>query len=154
YVEKRDLVIDVRQADGKDERLPHLAAELVALKPDVIVAVTTLATNAARQATTTIPIVMTQVSDPVGSGFVASLARPGGNVTGVTDFGIDLAPKYVELARAIAPSATRIGVLMSDNPLRPAMQKAMQDAAASIGLTLLPMMDRSDEELQEAFASF
>ena len=153
YVEGRNLTIDVRQADGKDERLSDLAAELVALKPDVIVAVTTVATKAAQEATKTIPIVIVQVSDPVGSGFVASLARPGGNITGVTDFGIDLAPKYVELANTIAPGATRIGLLMSDNPLRPAMQKAMEDAATSRGFTLLPAMDRSDAELEQAFAS-
>jgi putative ABC transport system substrate-binding protein len=98
-----------------------------------IVTVTTQATSAAQQATTTIPIVIIQVSDPLGSGFVASLAHPGGNITGITDFGIDLAAKYVELAHAIAPKATRIGVLMSDHPLHPVQLKLTRDAATSIG---------------------
>jgi putative ABC transport system substrate-binding protein len=138
YVEGRNLVIDVRVAEGKTERLPGLAAELVALKPDVIVALTTPATKAAQQATTTIPIVIVQVSDPVGSGFVASLARPGGNITGVKDFDLEMAPKMVELAHALAPKATRVGVLISDYPLTPTALKAYQAAATSIGVTLLP----------------
>ena len=153
YAEGRNLVIDVQYAERKDERLPALAAELIALKPDVIVALTTPATKAAQQATTTIPIVIVQVGDPVGSGFVASLARPGGNITGVTDISLDLAAKYVELAHALAPKATRIGFLMTDNPLNPAVLKATQDAATTIGLTVLSVMDRSDVELEQAFAS-
>jgi putative ABC transport system substrate-binding protein len=153
YVEGRNLVIDVRYADEKIERLPGLAAEIVALKPDAIVTVTTQATGAAQQATTTIPIVIVQVSDPVGSGFIARLAHPGGNITGITDFGIDLAAKYVELAHAIAPKATRIGVLMSDHPLHPVQLKLTRDAATSIGLTVLPTMDKSDEELGQGFAA-
>src|SRR6266851_7231491 len=153
YVEGRNLFIDIRYAGGKTELLPGLAAELVALKPDVIVAVTTPATSAARQATTTIPIVIVQVSDPVVSGFVASLAHPGGNITGITDFGVDLAAKSVELAHTIAPKVTRIGVLMSDNPIHPVQLKLTRDAATSIGLTVLPTMDRSDAELEQGFAA-
>jgi ABC-type uncharacterized transport system substrate-binding protein len=153
YAEGRNLIIDLRYAERKDDRLPALAAELVALKPDVIVALTTPGTKAARQATTTIPIVIVQVGDPVGSGFVASLARPGGNITGVTDISLDLAAKYVELAHALAPKATRFGFLMTDNPLNPAALKATQDAATATGLTVLPVMDRSDVELEQAFAS-
>jgi putative tryptophan/tyrosine transport system substrate-binding protein len=153
YVEGRNLVIDFRYADGKNDLLPGLAAELVALKPDVIVAVTTPAASVLHKATTTIPIVMVQVSDPVGSGFVTSLARPGGNITGITDLGIDLTAKYVELAHAIVPDATRIGVLMADNSIHPAQLKLTQDAAASIGLTVLPTMDRSDAELEQGFVA-
>jgi putative ABC transport system substrate-binding protein len=153
YFEGRNLVIDFRYAEGRNDSLPGRAAELVALKPDVIMAVTTPGAKAALHATTTIPIVIVQVSDPVGSGFVASLAHPGGNVTGITDFGIDLAGKYVELAHLIAPKATRIGVLMTDNPIHPVQLKSTQDAAASFGLTVLPTMDRSDMELEQAFAS-
>jgi len=125
----------------------------VALKPDVIVALTTPATKAAQQATTTIPIVIVQVSDPVGSGFVASLARPGGNITAVKDFDLEMAPKMVELAHALAPKATRVGVLISDYPLTPTALKAYQAAATSIGVTLLPVWDRSDAELEQAFAT-
>jgi putative ABC transport system substrate-binding protein len=153
YVEGRNLVIDFRYADGRNDLLPSLVAELIALKPDVIVAVTTPATDAVRQATTTIPIVIVQVSDPVGSGFVTSLAHPGGNITGITDFGIDLASKYVELAHAILPEATRIGVLMADNSIHPAQLKSTQDAAARLGITVLPTMDRSDVELEQGFAT-
>jgi putative ABC transport system substrate-binding protein len=153
YVEGRNLVVDVRYADDKVERLPVVAAELVALKPDAILATTTQATSAAQQATRTIPIVFAQVSDPVGSGFVASLGHPGGNITGMTDFGIDLATKYVQLVHAVAPEATRIGVLMSDHPLHPAQLKLTRNAAAGIGITVLPTMDRSLGELEQGFAS-
>jgi putative ABC transport system substrate-binding protein len=153
YVEGRNVVFDVRRTKGNNELFQGLAAELVVLKPDVIVAVTTPATSAARQATTTIPIVMVQVSDPVGSGFVASLAHPGGNITGIKDFDIELAGKYVELVHAIAPKATHIGVLMSDHPLHPVQLKLTRDAAARFGLTVVPAMDRSDVELAQGFAA-
>jgi putative ABC transport system substrate-binding protein len=153
YVEGRNLIIDFRYGEGKNELLPRYAAELVALKPDVIVAVTTPATVAARQATQTIPIVIVQVSDPVVSGFVNSLAHPGGNITGITDFGVDLAAKSVELVHAIVPKVTRIGVLLSDNAIHPVQLELTRDAATSIGLTVLPTMDRSDGELEQGFAA-
>jgi len=153
YVEGKNLVIDIRRAEGKNELLPGLAAELVALKPDVIVAQTTVGTVAAKRATATIPIVMVRVSDPVGSGFIASFAHPGGNITGVTDFGLDVSAKYVELLHLIVPKATRVAVLMSENPVTPFQLKFIQDAATSIGTTVLPLMDRSDEELEQAFAT-
>ena len=101
YVEGQNLILDLRFAEGQIARLPALAVELVALKPDVIVASTTNAALAAKQATKTIPIVFTFVSDPVGAGIVSSLARPGGNMTGVTDFGVELAAKTVEMIRKL-----------------------------------------------------
>jgi len=153
YIEGQNLVIDLRWAEGHSERLPALAAELVSLKPNVIMAFTTDGAAAAKQATTTIPIVMLQVADPVGSGLIASFAHPGGNVTGVTDYGVDLTAKYVELIRAIAPKATRIGILMSDSPIHPPQVKGIEGAARSVGLTVVPAMDRSNDELEEAFAS-
>jgi putative tryptophan/tyrosine transport system substrate-binding protein len=153
YVEGQNIVIDVRRSEGKNELLPSLAAELVALKPDVIVAQTTPGMRAARQATATIPVVIVRVSDPVGSGIIASLAHPGGNITGVIDYGLDLAAKHVELVRVIVPKATRITVLMSDNAAHPSQLKVIQDAAMSIGITVLPTMDRTDEELEQAFAT-
>jgi putative ABC transport system substrate-binding protein len=104
-------------------------------------------------ATETIPVVMVNVSDPVGSGLVASLARPGGNVTGGTDFGTELAVKAVDLVHAAVPKATRIAVLMSDNPVHPSQLKEIQDAAKRIGLTVLPTMARSSEDFEEAFTS-
>ena len=153
YVDGRNLVIDRRWAEGKNDRFPNLAVELVALKPDAIVADSTPAAIAAAHATTTIPIVMVNVSDPVGSGLVASLARPSSNVTGTTDFGTELAAKGVDLMHATVPKATRIAVLMSDNPAHPVQLKEIQDAAKSIGLTVLPTMTRSSEEFEKAFAS-
>jgi putative ABC transport system substrate-binding protein len=118
YVVGRNLVVEDKFADGKMERLPALAAELVRLKVDVIVAGHTSAIRAARDATTTIPIVMSFIGDdPVKSGFVTSLARPGGNITGVTAVARDLAPKTVDLLRDAVPGLTRIAVLT--NPLRP-----------------------------------
>jgi len=153
YTEGQNVIFDVRYADGKIERLPSLAAELVALKPDAIVAVTTPATRAAKEATSTIPIIMTFVSDPDGSGFITSLAHPGGNVTGVADLGIDVAAKTIELVRTVVPKATRIAILMNDNPSHPSQLKEIQDAAMRIGLTVLPTMARSPEDLEQAFAS-
>jgi putative tryptophan/tyrosine transport system substrate-binding protein len=153
YIEGQNLAIDVRWAEGRTERLPSLAAELVALKPDVIVTFTTDGALAAKQATTSIPIVMMQVSDPVGSGLIASLAHPGGNITGITDYGVDLTAKYVELIRAVAPKAVRIGILMSDTPIHPPQVKGIEAAAKSLGLTVLPAMERSNEELEQAFPS-
>jgi len=151
YIEGQNLVIDRRWAEGKVEQIPGLASELVALKPDVIVALTTPATAAVKQATSTIPIVMVLVSDPVGAGFVTSLGRPGGNITGVTDYDIELAAKSVELAHAVVPTRTRIAVLMSDSPLHPPQLKHIQDTANTMRLTVLPVMGRSLEELQKAF---
>jgi putative ABC transport system substrate-binding protein len=153
YTEGQNVILDLRYADGEVERLPRLAAELVALKPDVIVAVTTPATRAAKEATSTIPIVMTFVSDAIGSGFIASLAHPRGNVTGVVDFGIDVAAKTIELVRTVVPKAGRIAILMNDNPSHPSQLKEIQDAATRIGLTVLPTMARSPEDLDGAFAS-
>jgi putative ABC transport system substrate-binding protein len=153
YVEGQNLVFDVRYAEGKLERLPGLAAELVALKPDVIIAPTTNGALAVKQATATIPIVITFVSDPVGSGIVSSLAQPGGNITGVTDFGIELAAKTVEMVRAVAPKVTRVAVLMSDNPTHPPQLKIIQDAARSAGLTVVSTMASAPEDLEKAFAS-
>ena len=153
YTEGQNLAIDLRWAEGHSERLPALAAELVSLKPDVVMVFTTDGATAAKQATTKIPIVMVQVSDPVGSGLIASFAHPGGNVTGVTDYGVDLTAKKMELIRAIAPKATRIGILMSDSPIHPLQVKGVEGAARSVGLTVVPVMDRSNDELEEAFAS-
>ena len=153
YIEGQNIVIDVRRAEGRAELLPRLAAELVALKPDVIVTQTDFGVRAASQATATIPIVMLRISDPVAAGFIDSLAHPGGNMTGVTDLGLDLPAKYVDLVHLIVPKATRIAVLISEGQVCVSILKAIQDAATSIRLTVLPMMDRSDEELEQAFAT-
>jgi len=153
YVEGRNLVLEFRWAEGQNARFPSLAAELVALKPEVIVADSTPGAIAAQHATTVIPIVMVNVSDPVGTGIVASLAKPGGNVTGTTDFGMAMAVKNVELMHELVPKATRIAVLLSDNPVHPLQLKLVQDAAKSIGLTALPTMVKTEADLDTAFAS-
>ena len=111
YVEGKNIVIEWRYAEGKFDRLPALAAELVRLKVDVIVTSGPLPTRAAKEATVTIPIVMTQVGDPVGVGFVASLARPGANITGLSSVAPELGGKRLELLKEIVPKLSRVAVL-------------------------------------------
>ena len=111
YIEGKDIVIEYRYGEGKPDRLPTLAAELVSLKIDIIVTGGSSPTRAAKEATVTIPIVMTQDIDPVGSGFVASLARPGGNITGLSNFAPELSGKRIELLKEIAPNISRVAVL-------------------------------------------
>ena len=129
YVEGQNLVIEYRAAEGQYERLPALAAELVQRKVDVLLAVNTPAALAAKDATTTIPIVMLGVGDPVGSGLVASLARPGGNVTGVASLQTDLVGKQLEFLKAVLPTVSRVAVLW--NPANPAAVLAMPGAEAA-----------------------
>ncbi len=153
YIEGQNLVLEARGAEGRNERLPALAVDLVELKPDVIVVDSTPAALAAKRATATIPIVMVDVANPVDSGLVASLARPGGNITGVADVGIETAAKQIDLLRALVPGATRVAVLMSDNPVHHLQLRGIEEAAKRVGLTTLPTMVRSSEGLEEAFAS-
>ena len=137
YVEGKDLVIEWRYADGNAERLPGLVAELLQLKVDVIVAAGSLAIRAAQKATTTIPIVMGTTADPVGGGFVASLARPGANITGVGLLTEDLSPRRLELLLSVAPGLSRVAVLV--NPASPevVVLKNLQAAAQRSGVTIL-----------------
>jgi putative ABC transport system substrate-binding protein len=153
YVDGRNLAIVQRWAEGDGGRFPALARELVALDPDVIVASTTPGTRAVAQATASVPIVMLNVLDAVGAGLVASLARPEGNVTGLTGVGADIGAKYFDLARIVAPEASRFAVLMTDNPVHRPMLGTIQDAARSVGAAVLPVVARSDDELRSAFAS-
>ena len=118
YVEGQNLVMEYRAAEGQYERLPALAAELVRLPVDVLLAAITPAALAARDATTTIPIVMAGVGDPLGSGLVASLARPGGNVTGLTSLQSELVGKELEFLKEVLPTVSRVAVLW--NPANPA----------------------------------
>jgi len=153
YVVGQNLGIERRWAEGRAERFPSLAADLVALTPNVIVTEGTLAALAAARATAAIPIVLVGVGDPVGSGLVASLARPGGNVTGVAEFGVETAGKLVEIAHVLVPKAQRIAVLRSDNPVHPLALKMIQVAAEKSGLTVLPAMAKSPEDIDGAFVS-
>ena len=110
-MEGKNIVIELRSAEGEQDRLPALVAELVRLKVDIIVSGGPSVTRAAKAATTTIPIVMAQDSDPVGSGFVASLARPGGNITGLSTLSPEISGKRLELLKEIVPALSRVAVI-------------------------------------------
>jgi len=151
YTEGESLLIQVRGAGGDGRRFAPLIEELIATGPEVIVAETTVAALAAKRATATIPIVFLNVSDPVGSGLVKSLARPGGNVTGGMDHGTALGEKAVELVRAIVPKAVRLGVLMSDIPVHPAQFERIRAAAERMSLSALSFSVASIDDLDRAF---
>ena len=138
YVEGKNIILDYRYAEGKFERLADLAAELVHLKVDVILTVGVPPTRAAKQVTTTIPIVMAGGSDPVRTGLIASFARPGGNVTGLSDLNVDLITKRLELLKEVVPKTAHIAVLLNPaNPTNPLQLKDTQSVAPALGLTLL-----------------
>jgi len=137
YVEGKNIVIEYRYAEGKLDRLPALAAELVRLKVDIIVSAGATGTRAAKEATTTIPIVMAQDPDPVGSGFVASLARPGGNITGLSSLTADLSGKRLELLKEILPKLSRVAVLgTSASPGMAQQLRETELAAGAFGVKL------------------
>src|SRR5262245_52686595 len=143
YVEGENLVIDWRYQLGQDNRLPDLAAELVRLKPDVIVADVTVAIRAAMRATSTIPIVMAISADAVGSGFVSNLGRPGKNVTGVTIMLAELSTKRLQLLKEVAPNVSRVAVLWNPTlPWHPAMLKEVETAAPSLSRLAAQYVDR------------
>ncbi len=152
YVEGSNILIDVRSAEGKLERMPELASALIHSGVDVIVAVNTPGTRAAIEATKSVPIVMTAIGDPVGLGLVASLAQPGGNVTGLSNMSGDLAGKRLELLKEVVPAARRIAVMMHpDDPIVPIQVKDINATAARIGVTLELIPVRQAEELESAF---
>ena len=154
YVEGKNIVIEYRWAEAKYERLPGLAAELVQLKVDVIVAGGTPAIQAAQQATTTIPIVMGTSADPVGTGFIASLSRPGGNITGLTDIAGDVSVKYLELLRVAVPKLSRVAVLANPgHPLHPGMLKNIQAAARTTGVNVSPLQASTASQIEAAFGA-
>src|SRR6266700_3377912 len=153
YVEGRNLVLEARFADGKLERLPMLAQELVRLNPDVIFVSTTPGSLAAKAATATIPIVFVAVADPVGNGLVPSLARPSGNITGITHIVAELTGKRLELLKEIVPSASRIAVLVnSDDPNATVQIQNAEAAARTLGVKLQPVLTvRGAGDLKRAF---
>ena len=137
YTEGKDVLIEYRFADGRAERLPGLALELVKLPVDAIVAAGSQAATAAKQATTTIPIVMVSVGDPVGAGLVASLAKPGGNITGVSAAHGDIAAKWLELLREVVPKAAQVGYLEDPNtPLSQIFFREILGAGRSLGVSV------------------
>jgi putative tryptophan/tyrosine transport system substrate-binding protein len=154
YVDGRDFITDLRFADGNYERFTELAAELVHLKPDVIVTGTTAAIRTLQRATTTIPIVLAYSTDPVGNDFVANLARPGGNITGLSGSSEDTSPKQLELVASVVTDISRIGLL--GNPASPVyadVRKNAQTAAQKVGLTLVSVEARNPQEIDRAFAA-
>jgi putative tryptophan/tyrosine transport system substrate-binding protein len=149
YVEGKNIVIEWRYAEGTFDRLPALAAELVRLKVDVIVSSGPIPTRRAKEATTTIPIVMTQVGDPVGSGFVASLARPGGNITGLSTLAPELGGKRLELLKEVVRKLSRVAVLgTSTRPGNAQELKEVEFAAGALKVNLqyLDVLDPKDIE--------
>jgi ABC-type uncharacterized transport system substrate-binding protein len=153
YVEGRNLIVEARFAEDKLERLPSLAQELVRLKPDVLLAVTTPGSLAAKAATATIPIVFVAVADPVGVGLVTNLARPGRNITGVTHIVAELTGKRLEVLTEIVPTASRIAVLVNpDDPNAPGQIRNAEVAARTLKLQLHPVLNvRGARDLEGAF---
>jgi putative ABC transport system substrate-binding protein len=153
YVEGRNWVLDERYAEGKMERLAPLAQELIHHHPDVLLVATTPGNVAAKAATSIIPIVMVLVADPVGAGIVPSLARPGGNITGVTNIVAELAGKRLELLKEIVPTASRVAVIVNpDNPNAPPQMRSAEAAARTLGIKLGPVLAvRSPSDLGKAF---
>ena len=149
YVEGKSIVIEWRYAEGKPDRLPALASELVRLKVDIIVSGGAVPTRSAKEATVTIPIVMTQDPDPVGSGFVASLARPGGNITGLSTLSPEISGKRLELLKEIVPKLSRVAVLGTST--RPGTAQELKEVkfaagALKVNLQYLDVLDRKDIE--------
>jgi putative ABC transport system substrate-binding protein len=157
WIEGQNLAVEYRWAGGREDRLPILAAELVRRKVDIIVTSSTPAAQAAKQATTTIPIVMTFVADPVGSGLVASLARPGGNITGLSTLAAGLVAKRLDLLKALASGIKRVAVLwepdvFADRTIQ-GMREETEVAARALGVRVQFIEARRQDNLERAFAT-
>jgi putative tryptophan/tyrosine transport system substrate-binding protein len=152
YVEGKNIVIEYRNSDGKSDRLPALAAELVRLKADIIVTGGGPATRAAKEATSTIPIVMTNDPDPVANGFVASLARPGGNITGLSTLAPELSDKRLELLREVVPKLSRMAVFgTSTSPAYAPVIREIELAAKALKLQLQYQDVLDSKDIETAF---
>ena len=155
YVEGKNIIIEYRWSDGKYDRLPGLAAELVHLGIDILVTYGTPATRAAKQATTTVPIVMAISGDAIATGLIISLNRPGGNITGSTFFNPELCAKRLELIKEAVPATIRVGVLSNpDNPIYLPCLQEMERTARSINLELEPFQVHSPSEFESAFLAW
>jgi ABC-type uncharacterized transport system substrate-binding protein len=153
YIEGRNVAIEYRWAGGQYDRLPSLAADLVQQKVTVIAATTTPATLAAKAATSTVPIVFTTGGDPVQLGLVASLNRPGGNLTGVTNLNVEVVPKRLELARELFPGATTFALLVNPvNPVAATVSKDLEAIADTLGVRLHVLHARTEADFEAAFA--
>ena len=154
WIEGQNLAIDIRNSENRYERLPALARELIGLKVDVIVTASTTVTRAAKEATATIPVVFAWVADPVASGLVASLARPGGNVTGLSNVVFEIAPKQFELLKALIPGLKRVAELHDPKFDRTqALSAQLKGAAARAGVELVQVEASTAGELDGAFAA-
>ena len=153
YIEGQNFSLKISSADGITDRLPELAAELVLLPVDVIVAAFTPCVLAAKHATTTIPIVMAAVADPIGAGLVQSLARPGGNITGFSNMAAETAGKSVELLREALPSLRRVAILVNpDDPFTRPLLEQVHLAGRTAGIAISPVaMVRGPDEVEAAF---
>jgi putative ABC transport system substrate-binding protein len=154
YLEGKNIVIEHRSAEGKFDRLPGLMSEIVRLKVDIIVSHGPTTTRAAKKATSTIPIVMAQDTDPIGNGFVASLARPGGNITGLSSLTADLSGKRLELLKEILPKLSRVAVFgTSTNPGNTQSRNETELAAGALGVKLQYSDVIVPKDLETAFQS-
>ena len=154
WVDGRNIIIEYRSAGGLSERFPEMATELVRLDVSVIVVSGDPMILAAKQATSTIPIVMAGVGDPVGRGFIASLARPGGNITGVSNLAVELTGKWLELLKEAVPQLTKIATLRNPaNPTHAVFWREAQDAARALGVYALGAEAKTIEEIEPAFAA-
>jgi putative ABC transport system substrate-binding protein len=154
YVEGQNIVIEYRWAEGKYDRLPELAAELVRLKVDLIVADGTAGVHAAQRTTSTIPIVMTSAGDPIRTGLVASLAKPGGNITGLSVFGPDIAGKQLELLKEVVPKLARVAVLTNpDNQVSEFRVKEIEASARVLRVQVQVVEARSINDFDSAFSA-
>ena len=154
YVEGKNMVIEWRFAEGRSELLPILAAELVKLQVDLIVSGNTPPTRAAQKATTEIPIIMTSVGDPVGSGFVKSLARPGGNITGLSILTGETSPKILELTLGMMPKVSQVAVLINpDNLDNRRVLKSIELAAQKTKVKITPVEARTPEDIDKVFST-
>jgi putative tryptophan/tyrosine transport system substrate-binding protein len=153
YVEGRNVLIEYRWAEGKYDRFPALIGELLALKVAVIVTAGTPATLAVKKATTSVPLVMTAVGDPVGTGIVPSLSHPGGNITGLTAISTEMDAKRLELLREVVPSVSYIAVLWNAaSPLQVLAEKQVQAAAQVLRMRVLSLGVKTEEEIKSALA--
>jgi putative ABC transport system substrate-binding protein len=154
YIEGQNIAFEVRSSDGKPNLLRELAAELVRLKVDVIVASQTPVVTAARQATTEIPIVMAPAGDPVGTGLISSLARPGGNITGLSATTAELGAKILELIREVVPSTRRVAVLANAaDPFSTPFVEQIEDGSRTLNIMIQTIKVRGVEEFEGAFAT-
>ena len=154
YVEGKNIVFELRSAPGKADALPALAAELVRLNVDAIFALQTPAAHTAKRATSSLPIVV-WAGDPVGTGLVASLARPGGNITGMSSTATELGAKNLELIRDLVPSVRRVGVLANaTDPFTQPFLKLLGEAGTTLGIEVLPVMVRTEADYAAAFAGW